>query len=1323
MTTPSPTPPDSASSPAPRRGGVGRWVLWGVVLILFGLILALFWLVGTDSGWRLGSRWLSRVGVVVEEPTGRLWDQFGAKTVRYTSQGVTVVAHEVQGDWSAWTFLTQRKVVFDSVSIARLETRFASSPKTPATSAPSAPPAQLAPPLPITIKVFQLGAWILLPETPTSDRQPLPILSQFQAALAGDPLAWSITGLKTDSAWGTLEGEARLQSQAPFALAGHLNGTGETLGRALAASAVLGGSLTQPTAQVTLAEGDSRATIDVTATPYEAVPFQKVFIHAQQIDPAHWWKGAPRGLWRVDMTLVPGEKPGALKGEWTLENTQSGRLDQGGVPALQLHSGLDWSEAGLKLAALTLGLSDGGKLNGEVIVAKQPAGTWQTAAQLDAQALNLGSWDARLPITHLGGHLQASIGAEAQHLEAVLADDRYALNTVAHYTAQQWTLEKGQLDLRMPGKPVGSIDLTGQWHTATGALKAHAQLQHVNLAALQVRAPVSDISLSADVEGKTQPSLSGEAQYYLTPGSQLASRPLTGSGSVHLEGGRLTIPGADLQVTGNQFHVNGAWGQTEDVLQWRIDAPYLAHLGLGVSGALKAQGILSGGAAHPEAKFELQGQQLKTDQNVTLQRVQAQAVLGTEAASPMNMNIFLEGLQIPGQTQRSLKTAQLNVSGTPAQHRVVLDAQTVQTDHLSMTLTGGWNSKEARWKGQLDQLQTQGALVSRLQAPALLEWQSGQFSLRKLELAVAEKGWVKVPNLQWREGVLTTQGALSGLNIQAYVKGAPTQQAPLTLGGNWDVRLSDTLNGQVQIFREAGDWVLPGEGKGLALGLTQLEVKVLAKDNQLTASARAQGDLLGNVQGDARAALAHTEAGWQWAPNQPLSGQVLLDMPRLAWLGRLMTTQNIQTDGALQAHLTLGGTPAQPHVLGDVSGKRLKLVWPNYGVVLEGGELLARFEQDQVQIEKLAFTAPRPPQPDEPRIALAKLTAVPGTLNVTGRVGLNGQNGQLDLQADHFPLLQHATRWLMASGQTTLMLSPQSIDFKGVFGVDAAYVGMADRPSPSLDDDVVILGQTPPAESGGRAVTAEIIIGLGYDFYIRGLGLNSRLEGEMRFKKAAAQPLRATGFVAAQGGTFKGYGQNLSIEHGIVTFAGPVDNPWLDVIALRKGLEVEAGLAISGNVKKPIVRLVSQPNVPDTEKLGWIVLGHPPGAGGGAELGLLIPAAQALLGLDGEGMTSQLQRGLGLDEISLGQGDALYNRTPTSSVLNSSYAGRNASTADRVLTLGKRLSSTATVAFEQSLSGAQSLVRLTIELTRNISLISRAGTDNSMDIRYSFSFR
>jgi translocation and assembly module TamB len=121
----------------------------------------------------------------------------------------------------------------------------------------------------------------------------------------------------------------------------------------------------------------------------------------------------------------------------------------------------------------------------------------------------------------------------------------------------------------------------------------------------------------------------------------------------------------------------------------------------------------------------------------------------------------------------------------------------------------------------------------------------------------------------------------------------------------------------------------------------------------------------------------------------------------------------------------------------------------------------------------------------------------------------------------------------------------------------------------------------------------DLSVNLGDNLWYRG-GASTPSSRGPAHPGRAGDGLRATGAIRTVSGTYDAYGRKLSIEHGTLTFFGSVENPSLDVRALRKGLPVEAGVEVTGNVARPRVRLVSQPDVPDPEKISWLVLGARP---------------------------------------------------------------------------------------------------------------------------------
>jgi translocation and assembly module TamB len=60
--------------------------------------------------------------------------------------------------------------------------------------------------------------------------------------------------------------------------------------------------------------------------------------------------------------------------------------------------------------------------------------------------------------------------------------------------------------------------------------------------------------------------------------------------------------------------------------------------------------------------------------------------------------------------------------------------------------------------------------------------------------------------------------------------------------------------------------------------------------------------------------------------------------------------------------------------------------------------------------------------------------------------------------------------------------------------------------------------------------------------------------------------------------------------------------------------------------------------------------------------------------------------------------------------------------SDQVLSVGRRLSKNVLLSYDQALGRAGSVVKLTMNLNRQVSLVARAGSDNALDILYTITF-
>jgi translocation and assembly module TamB len=224
-------------------------------------------------------------------------------------------------------------------------------------------------------------------------------------------------------------------------------------------------------------------------------------------------------------------------------------------------------------------------------------------------------------------------------------------------------------------------------------------------------------------------------------------------------------------------------------------------------------------------------------------------------------------------------------------------------------------------------------------------------------------------------------------------------------------------------------------------------------------------------------------------------------------------------------------------------------------------------------------------------------------------------------------------------------------------------------------------------------------VDLGQDFRVAGRGIDTRLRGTLAVSGRSITAPRVTGIIRTAGGEYRAYGQRLNIERGVLRFTGPVDNPSLDILAVRPNIPQRVGVQITGSVLLPFVRLYSEPELAEAEKLSWLVVGRAT-ASGGAEAALLQQAAAALLaGRAGSGRRG-VAASLGLDELSF----------------------RRDGPEGPAVTLGKRLGRNFYAAYERSLSGALGTLYIFYDLTRRLTVRAETGERTAVDLIFTFSF-
>ncbi|HZX30118.1 MAG TPA: translocation/assembly module TamB domain-containing protein, partial [Rhodocyclaceae bacterium] len=678
----------------------------------------------------------------------------------------------------------------------------------------------------------------------------------------------------------------------------------------------------------------------------------------------------------------------------------------------------------------------------------------------------------------------------------------------------------------------------------------------------------------------------------------------------------------------------------------------------GIEGGIQGEVQLAGTPASPAIGGRLQAARLGLPGVGRVEGLSAEGKLGPRAEDALDLTISGDRLDLPNRPAAARDIA-LRIEGSRARHQLRGSAALDRQRRLALAATGGLGEKAGN-----------------------LLW-VGQ--LRELTLAAAN------PDQSFRLVL----------------------PAPLRLGtGEWSVGPAEVAG---------SGW----QGRLLAT----------ASGERLHAEASGRGERLGTI--DARLD-ARLQGAWHLAPTALWAGRLNLAAADISWLGPFLG-DDWRTGGHLRGELALAGTPSRPLLSGQVRGEGLGLRIPDQGLQLENGTLRADLTGDRLQVADLAFDSRLQPLPRAiPKSGdLARLTATPGRLTVQGEIELGGseraggsERGFLDLHLDRVGVLQQADQWVAVSGSGRVRWQGAALGAEGKLAVDAGYWELARLGTPKLSDDVVVHrktaeGKTPPPTR--PRLDLDIDTDLGPHFHFSGFGLESRLAGSVRIKASGQDLPRATGTIQTVEGKFDAYGQKLAVERGIINFQGFLDNPVLNVRAVRKGLPVEPGVEVTGPVKKPVVRLVSDPELPEAEKLSWLVLGHGSEQLGSNDASTLLNAASGLLGRESSGsVVQQLQRRLGIEDFGVRQGQLgdPGGRQATSRVASSSgFSGTTpATTGSQIVSVSKRLSANAVLSYEQALGRTENIVKLTVNLSRRLSVVGRAGSDNAIDLFYTFSF-
>lgn len=691
-----------------------------------------------------------------------------------------------------------------------------------------------------------------------------------------------------------------------------------------------------------------------------------------------------------------------------------------------------------------------------------------------------------------------------------------------------------------------------------------------------------------------------------------------GGGQWQVSDGYVAVGGNRLQLAGHYGSDNGGENTSGWALNWDLAAPLLESIDPQVRGSLQSAGSAEGDGEQIRVSFQANGEQLALgDWRVASLSLDARE----QSLESGDARLTARELVLPGLT---LESVQASLSGGPRDHRVEAELVLDDFQRLNLGVAGEWAA--GTWRGEVDTLTIRSAYTRamRLVEPFALEASAAAVQLARACLQDRREDNSAVEThvcatLDWRaEGE-----SLGELEVE---------RLPLALAQHWlepGVKFEGYLTG-------AGQWrQAPGEPTRMDLNLQavdgalhyqydeeetdiypldDLTLKAELRDRDLRANAAlAVGDY-GNMRAQLTADLAgrelDAEADIQWRDLSPLEALV----PDVH-----------DVKGVVDARITASGPMDAPDLSASATLSEGGFYLPVLGARFTGVDASLRGDH-----RLLSLTM--------------DVTAGEGSLALEAELRDLFERWQLQAQLTGEAAHIVDTPLLKMRVTPDLALAGNADEWRLTGSARVPYARAEIKTLPAsatrVSEDVIVVDDEGRMRNqAGPRIYSDFELVLGDDVTFNAAGLEGRLGGRLRLTREPNRPLQALGEIDILRGRFESYGQDLTVEEGVLAFTGPADNPGLDITATRTTEDYVAGINIGGTLQNPTSEIFARPAVSESNAMAILFTGKPLSETSSSDQSMLVSAI-AKYGLNrGGSFISGFSDDIGLDEITIKTGD------------------------------------------------------------------------------------
>ncbi|MEO1594346.1 MAG: translocation/assembly module TamB domain-containing protein [Pseudomonadota bacterium] len=759
---------------------------------------------------------------------------------------------------------------------------------------------------------------------------------------------------------------------------------------------------------------------------------------------------------------------------------------------------------------------------------------------------------------------------------------------------------------------------------------------------------------------------------------------VTVTGGAQIASDAVSFDAVRASVGDNVVSLAGTLGRAAGAeLDFDLRAPDVSALWPGLAGAAFAQGRIAGTVASPAVSLELDVPALSYgDLAMTELSGRVRADAGISGA--FDVALAAAGIRSGETTVDALRVA---VTGPVDDHVVELEASSGPVSRARIRASGGYASSQ--WTGRVAVAEISvvppGATSEdwTLESPVALSAGADRVRLEQGCLASTALARLCTAALVTPTEI-EAQTSLERLDLATWL---PEFAGGLEIAGqaNATVRLAgprERLSGAATVDF-TGFEVAQGEGDARNRVAFDEAGASLALDAGLLSAT------LGLNTSTGGALDAEIDVGDAYAADDALTGTVNLSVPDVTALNVLSDALAF-SEGALEGRVLISGTRLQPRIETDFDATAIR----------------ARLLPLGIELRELRFNAAST-NGGKVRVEAAGQSGE-GSFALEGDAQLRGDgapNARASVKATRLTFIDLPDATGVASLDLSVEATPERQSLSGSLAVDSASVTVRGLPASAVrvSDDIVVVNEatTEPGDApAGPVRTVDVDVTFSDDVRLEGFGLKTRLNGALKLTKRPRSELAGTGSLQLEDATYEAYGQALEVSRGQLVFNGPLDAPVLDIRAERLVGETRVGIDIDGTPDALSSTLFSEPALPDAEAFSLLLTGRPLESAGEAGDTALADAALTLGLKQAFGVSSAIRDAVGLDTLTV------------------AGSGRDG----RVLA-GKQLSKDLYLEYAYGVFDQVSTVLVRLQLNQRLSLESKSGDTQSVDLVYSVGSR